>query len=427
MKLEKQRSAASSSSRERLFTDDEALATHHTETHAYVTPHLSDKTPPPSATIVEVASTNTDDFFYPFTKMPEDPSNDFTDTKRASLKSSTDIPNVELIEVASDGASKSSPVIIHEAARFLYNIDVENEIEDRNSVRRRGLCNSKSRPLNHIYEEVSPSRDEMLDYDILDYYERYSPTTAKALIDTLFLPRHKICRQCARFVDSPVYSDRLVYVRKVLRAKEVFLLQTNDILYFKVSPQPIDVTQHSTNGESVEYMPLCNITKTNSSGILYSTSLPRDVFDLKSKLGPDIVFLDDTFCGIENTQVYHRWPDKAYCRTSARGFRPMVFDECRMKKSKDSKNWMHRRSDTIKHSLLANELPLSIIEAHPNRSSLLMLEPLLLGPNLASTKQSDVKNRISHSEHVKIVRMVIAYTLAFFLLAIITFYIVYFT
>ena len=93
--------------------------------------------------------------------------------------------------------------------------------------------------------------------------------------------------------------------------------------------------------------------------------------------------------------------------------------------------WMNYDNNHRNNKNRDERLTLSIADARQdhrdNRSSLLLLEPLLLMPELAGTRRKPPKNRITHSEHVKIVRMVIAYTLSFFLLAIITFYIVYFT
>lgn len=90
----------------------------------------------------------------------------------------------------------------------------------------------------------------------------------------------------------------------------------------------------------------------------------------------------------------------------------------------DLQNWMNYRNDILKlHNLKQDD----VIDHRANRSSLLLLEPLLLMPELGNSRYRHGKNRISQSEHIKIVKIIIAYTLSFFILATITFYIVYFT
>lgn len=62
-----------------------------------------------------------------------------------------------------------------------------------------------------------------------------------------------------------------------------------------------------------------------------------------------------------------------------------------------------------------------------NRASLLLLEPLLLAPRPGSLQRKLDKDRLlARSEQLKLVRIVIAYTLTFLLLVSITFYVVYF-
>jgi len=68
------------------------------------------------------------------------------------------------------------------------------------------------------------------------------------------------------------------------------------------------------------------------------------------------------------------------------------------------------------------------IKEHQESRPSLLLEPLLLTPELTSSgHRKNMKNRIVRSERAKVVRIIIAYILSFLILASITFYIVYFT
>jgi hypothetical protein len=86
-------------------------------------------------------------------------------------------------------------------------------------------------------------------------------------------------------------------------------------------------------------------------------------------------------------------------------------------------------TDTLESSFSSVE-PYSL----PETSSLLLLEPLLLmqqdtgngSRTLMLKKQKRRKEQLTHSEQQKVARIMIGYTLAFFLLAIVTFYVVYF-
>ncbi|XP_017877192.1 uncharacterized protein LOC108623294 [Ceratina calcarata] len=284
--------------------------------------------------------------------------------------------------------------------------------------------------IDHVYEEVNA-----LECDIMDYYEKYSPTTAKTLINTLFLPRHKICKQCANLQGSPVYSDRLIYAKKPLYAKEVDLFQQNDIIQFRyLSEDDKDVDALFLQYDNVEHCLLVyNYVKPNACSIFYSHGSPQDVFDLRMTLKPNIILIGDYKMKRVNTEFYHRRINHFYTRVSRNGISPTAFhvNHSNILSSikhigydTDLQNWMNYRNDVFRsHSLKQDDAT----DPRANRSSLLLLEPLLLMPELGSSGYRHVKNRIAQSEHVKIVKIVIAYTLSFFILVTITFYIVYFT
>ncbi|CAL7951983.1 unnamed protein product [Xylocopa violacea] len=285
--------------------------------------------------------------------------------------------------------------------------------------------------VDHVYEEVNAH-----ECDIMDYYEKYSPTTAKTLINTLFLPRHKICKQCANLQGSPVYSDQLIYAKKPLYAREVHLFQQNDTLQFKYCSKDgkygnslylqYDNVQHC--------LLIHNCLKSNAGSIFYYYGPPRDIFDLKT-LKPNILLINNngTSKEVVNTELYHRYVSNFDTRISKNGVTPTAFHVNHdnilssikhVGYDTDLQNWINYRNDVFgSHSLKQDDA----IDHRANRSSLLLLEPLLLMPELGSSRYRHGKNRISQSEHVKVVKIAIAYTISFFILASITFYIVYFT
>lgn len=282
---------------------------------------------------------------------------------------------------------------------------------------------------DHVYEEV-----HAFECDIMDYYEKYSPTTAKTLINTLFLPRQKICKQCASLQNSPVYSDRLVYGKKPLYAREVDLFQQNDAVCFKYCSEngkrngilfsQYDNTQHC--------LLVYTFTKTNASSIFYFNGSSRDTFDMKISLTPNILLNSGQMKGVVNTDLYHRCASNYHTRVSNTGVAPAFrVDHNNILSSikhvgydTDLQNWMNYRNDVFRTHGFKQDDP---IEHRANRSSLLLLEPLLLMPEFTRPRNEHRKNRYAQSEHMKIVKIVIAYTLSFFILATITFYIVYFT
>lgn len=290
---------------------------------------------------------------------------------------------------------------------------------------------------DHVYEEVGEIKEpNPFDYDIIDYYEKYSPTTAKTLIDTLFLPRHKICKQCASTRDSPVYTDSLIYAKRPLYAKEVSLYQQDyTAVCFKYCQEDgtSTVALFSQYDNTQPCMLVFNYVKTNASSILYVSGSPRESFDLKTMLEPNVFLVNANRSGSINTELYHRRTNNCYTRISNCGNSPMSFrmnHENILSSIKhvgydtDLQNWMNYRNDVFRTRGLKQT---DFTDHRANRSSLLLLEPLLLMPELTSSRLRHGKNRIARPEHMKIVRIVIAYTLSFFILATITFYIVYFT
>jgi len=288
--------------------------------------------------------------------------------------------------------------------------------------------------VGHVYEEVraiKQPRDSSYEYDIRDYYEKYSPTTAKTLIDTLFLPRHAICKKCARMKDSPVYTDRLIYKKESLLAIEVVLCQHDDVSCFKYSREDsknILCLQYDQRRDCMPQMLVHSYVKTNVGGIFYSHCWPQDVFDLQPLLKPSIHVVNRTHRNlVANTQLYHRCINNYHVRTSRAGCTPMTFYHgdtlinC-------MKRISHNDSQEDPFIYQKHRLRDDMSERRENRSSLLLLEPLLLmSESVDSRHQENIKDRISRSEGMKVIKLIMAYTLSFLILAIITFYIVYFT
>lgn len=294
---------------------------------------------------------------------------------------------------------------------------------------------------DHIYEEVGSTKEShLVEYNILDYYEKYSPTTAKTLINTLFLPRHKICNECASLQAGPVYTDTLIYGKKPLYAKEVEIFYRENALQFKhsIANDKTGNTLFSQLDDTQDCMLVYNYSKTHASSIFYTTSSPEDVFNLHVTLKPNILLLNNLSKTSMNTHLYHRSVNNFYVRTSNHGSMPMNFclphdnvlpPTKHVGYNADLQNWMNYRSDIFRSQYdpergsKQDDVP----EYRANRSSLLLLEPLLLMPDLTTAGQRQIKNRIPHAEHMKIVKIVVAYTLSFIILTVITFYIVYFT
>lgn len=419
LKLEK----VGNSHRERLCTDERALFAQRTETHASSTPLGLKTTPSRSSITIDIV-----------------PSSEETTSNFSSLEEIRQEPPNDLEKNFTSWKAKANPrsEVIHRAARFIYNSEFHPDFQTSeqreksnaysNSEFRNSVIDDWRSSTDHEYEEFHLKKSEArFKYDILDYYERYSPTTAKTLIDTLLLPRNKICKQCARFEDSPVYSDRLIYSKMILYAREMIMFQFGDSVNFRSSPRTNDSPQSS---QLCDYMPVCNLAKTNVSGILYFSG-PQDVFDLKSSLGPEIVMMNSEFNGIVNTQMYHRRGSDSCSRISQTWNTPMRFQakESSLSNFKsfgfnaDLNSWVNLRHQ-VKNS---RENEFSIAESQPNRASLLLLEPLIFMPSFSQGKMNFSKSRINHTEKLTLAKIVIAYTLAFVIVTIITFYVVYFT
>lgn len=357
---------------------------------------------------------------------------------------------MEAIETSFDATeiSKSRKVdVTHKTAKFIRENEILANYSKKYFNKNKETIVDKtdikpSSPSDHVYEEVGRIKESQYwpEFDILDYYEKYSPTTAKTLINTLLLPRQRICKQCASLKYSPVYSDRYFYKKKSLYAKEVILHHLNDIYYFKYSSGETkrDKLFSEDNNNIQDCMPFYNYSKTTKSGIFYLCGPPKEIFDLKTTLDSEIIIISSTVNlvnDVVNTQLYHRYINDRYTRISKNGYIPMTFEVNHdnilstiknIGYDTDLQNWMNYRNNFLQ-SCTSKQDELVLTEHHPNRSSLLLLEPLLLMPDLANPRQRQNKNRISHTENIKIIKIIIAYTLSFFILAMITFYIVYFT
>lgn len=415
------------------------IETQCTETHAYDISHINKTSIPPCNFVtVDVNSTNDG-----FISIQESGETENASDVRHEYVSPTFITNLEAIETLSNttefstisgGECQKSALPLKylnkSVDKFKSELTNQSNILIKENTENNNADIKYSSKVDHVYEELNA-----LDCDIMDYYEKYSPTTAKTLINTLFLPRQKICKQCASSQDSPVYSDRLIYGKKPLYAREVCQFQQNDTLCFKYCSEngKHDTTLFSQYDNSQHCLIVYNYIKTNASSIFYFYGEPRDIFDTKAALKPNILLISCDTKDVVNTELYHRCASNFYTRISNNGIAPMTFhmnhnDILSTIKhigyDTDLQNWMNYRNDVFRsHGFKQDDA----IEHRANRSSLLLLEPLLLMPELTSPRYRHGKNRISQSEHVKIIKIVIVYTLSFFILATITFYIVYFT
>lgn len=367
------------------------------------------------------------------------------DTKHDYV-SPTAISNLEIIETMSNTTELSMTLgsELHKSGQFIYRnellkCETKNKFKDdlidhnvalmKQNTEENNAITKYSSKLDHVYEEVNT-----LECDIMDYYEKYSPTTAKTLINTLFLPLYKICKKCASLQGSPVYSDRLIYTKKPLYAREIHLFQQNETLQFKYCSEngKHDNTLYLQYDDARHCLLVHNYLKTNASSIFYFYGLPQDIFDLKTILKPNILVINNNAKEIVNTELYHRCTSNFCTRVSSNGIVPTAFHMNHnnilnsikhIGYDTDLQNWMNYRNDVFRSYNFKQD---DVIDHRANRSSLLLLEPLLLMPELGNSRYKQGKNR-TQSEHVKIVKIVTAYTLSFFILAIITFYIVYFT
>ena len=423
-----------------MHLSDAVIGTRCTETHAYGISHI-DRTDKPPCRFVTADAIPAKAGSPPIREPqvngsePGDKREYVSPTFTSDLEPIQTLPNATEFSTTSGGEPQKLAQLNYSKELLKYSNKPlqkfrKEPIDQSGLVTREDTDMKYSSKVDHVYEEVNA-----LECDIMDYYEKYSPTTAKTLINTLFLPRQKICKQCASSRDSPVYSDRLIYGKKALHAREIRLIQQDDALCFKYCPEDGEggTTLFSQYDNIQHCLVVYNYTKTDASSIFPFYGPPRDVFDLKTALKPNILLVS---CGAKdaaNTELYHRCASNFYARISKSGVAPTAF---RMDHNKilssikhvgydtDLQNWMNYRNDVFRSQGLKQD---DAIDYRANRSSLLLLEPLLLMPELTSPRYRQGKNRIARSEHMKLVKIVAAYTLSFFILASVTFYIVYFT
>lgn len=408
-----------------------AIATPRTlETHAYrIGTHL-DVTDAQTVATADIISGRND------TAVAEDGSISVIDRKRDDIHLGNPIYNFfhcvgsTSTEISSDIRNEISSEIEWKAKNHNQQYATMGNDNEKNETR------TSVAVLSNVYEEIRAIKepyDNLYKYDIQDCHEeKYSSNTTKALIDIQFLPRHEICKECARMKYSPVYTDRLIYTKESLFAIEVVLCQRDDVSCFayrdsqKDLPDNIFHLQYDRNLQ--DCMLIYNYAKTNAAGIFYSHWWPRDVFDLRSLLKSNIYVLNYSCRDvIVNTQLYHRYVNNHYVRISKAGCASMTF-YCDNSTMISRMRCINYNNDDLQDSSICLMHESRDNEYRRNRSSLLLLEPLLLTSELASSgHKKNTKTRALQSERLKIIRMLIAYALSFFILASITFYIVYFT
>lgn len=418
------------------------VETPHTETHAY---HISH---------VDVTDTQTEKYVAADFALAK---NDIPIAAEDALISAIDRKNDDIYlgslpYFADDWTEYTSDAKIHtRSMRKAEQIDRDCEVErakdqwrnhnrqyartTNDDVRNKATSVRASTNADHVYEEVQTTKEPRSSYDVQDYYERYSPTATKTLISTLFSSRHKICKECTEtHYHSPVYTDRLIYARKPLLAVEVVLCHRDDVSCFKYCSRrekfsSILCSQCNADQDQ-DCMLIYSYVKTNAAGIFYSHCWPRDVFDLEAILKPNIHVISRARDVVVNTQLYHRYVNNYHVRISRAGCAPMTFRHDRSTivdctKRISCNDDLHDSLNYLRHQLKDDD---NDERCRRDRSSLLLLEPLLLMPELASPRH-DRKNKkpVVRSERTKVIRILIAYALSFFVLASITFYVVYFT
>lgn len=256
-----------------------------------------------------------------------------------------------------------------------------------------------------------------------DYYANFGSKKAKELIDSLFLSRNEICPDCARFYESPVYSDRYVYKKLPLLAKEAKMIQTS-------RTSVILQTQYFSES-FLDFMPIYKFMKPNAAGIFYTVCLAPDLTDLKSSLEPSIVLLEKSnhFSRVEKSkvQIFHKIVDKGYNRISEKGIIAPIFSPSKIKDvTFEFKVDMNLESES--HKLLKEMVN------HEDRNNfeqdgenLVTLVPLLqVLSETTNAKFKFKKNSLSHSEHINLMKIIITYVSTFIFLLSLTFYLVYF-
>lgn len=185
----------------------------------------------------------------------------------------------------------------------------------------------------------------------------------------------------------------------------------------------------------LDFMPAYKIVKPNAAGIFYSIGSYPDTVDLKANLEPSILLLEPLTSRPEASKT-PKSKSRAHLHLplAERGYNRVseklgIVEPMRLPLLTSAPPQRFEQSNSCKLSIDEEPEP----EIDENRSSLLMLEPLLLMPSrttvtTATDRRRELasKKRLAHSEHLKLVKIVIAYTLTFLLLVSITFYVVYF-
>lgn len=419
-----------------MYFSTDMVVVPHTETHAYSSLHVDETTNMQTCKIVAADSTSVRD------NAPTTAENGLISAiDRKNDNINFDNPSYNPFHSAGDSIENSSDVNIH--AQLMHEAEQVHEVGDevgciknqwnvKNHNRQYAMTTNNNieseatsvRTLpnvDHVYEEIKAIKWPDNSDEYSELYKEHSPITAKTLIDTLLLPQREICKKCTRLCCSPVYTDRLIYAKKSLYAIEVVLCQRHDVSCFnycslREGSDDIFRSQHGRN----DYMLVYSYTKTNTAGIFYSNWWPQDVFDLESELKPNIYVISRARNAVTNTQLYHRNINNYYMRISRVGYAPMTFYSDRIAKHISYNNDLQDSLTYQTHRWRDYN-----IEERRKRPSLLLLEPLLLMPEMTSSKRD--KSNKNQSERIKIVRIVIAYALSFFILMSITFYVVYFT
>lgn len=413
-----------------LRLSNEVITTPHTETHAYYIPHVDvTNTRIEKYVAADSILTNNDTPVVVQDKLMISA----IDRKKDCISFGN---SYSLSYFANDSAKYSSDEKIHaqlmrKAEPIDHEIDCTKEQRKNHNRQYAGTANDDARNettstrtlknVNHIYEEVRATK------------EPRSSTAMKALINTLFFPRHKICKECMEtYYHSPVYTDRLIYARKSLLAVEVILCHRDDVSCFQYCDRqgkfsPILCSQYNADRDQ-NCMLIYNYVKTNVAGIFYSHWLPRDVFDLESILKPNIYVISRTCNVVMNTQLYHRYINNYHVRVSRAGCTPMTFrhDHGIIVDCTKRISYNDNLLDSLNYR--RHQLKDDDNDEHRQDRSSLLLEPLLLMPELASPRQNRKnKKPVLRSERTKVIRISIAYALLFFVFTSITFYVVYFT
>jgi len=344
-----------------------------------------------------------------------------------SMKISSDAKTYQTQQLTSD-----------EVSRYLENqrtqkveecVVIRNDVERDEKTASAQVLSNVDHEVGTIEELYRSCKHDVRDCykDYYEIYNHYNPSTAK---DTLLFPHHsEIYEECVRSRCSPIYTDRLIYAKQSLFAIEVVPCQRNDIACFEYLREGSNDVLYSQY-RSRNCMLVCSYTKTNAAGIFYSHCWPQDIFDLKTLLKPNIhVISHVTRDIIANAHLYHRYINNCHARVPRTGCTSTIFYRDRAI-TMSTKRMSHNDnpSDLLIYAPEQSKNKNDIKEYQGNRPSLLLLEPLLLTPELTSSgHRKNTKNHIVRSERVKVVRIIIAYILSFLILASITFYIVYFT